>query len=94
MSERQLQLAAYDVREPSRLSTALHLVCRYATGRQKTVHEIFLTLAEKIGLATPHAITHQTTEKLSIRTYPPKKTQNALKQQNGVNNVSAERNQH
>ena len=94
MSERQLHHAAYDVREPSRLAAALQLVRAYATGGQKSVYEIFLTLAEKIGLATPHAITHQTTEKLSIRTYPPKKTQNALKQQNGVNIVSAGRIQH
>lgn len=94
MSERQLHLAAYDVREPSRLAAALQLVRAYATGGQKSVYEIFLTLAEIIGLATPHAINHQTTEKLFIGTYSPEKIQNSFNQQNGVNIVSAGRNQH
>jgi len=50
MPQRQLHLAAYDVREPSRLAAALQLVRAYATGGQKSVHEIFLTLAEKSAL--------------------------------------------
>lgn len=50
MSERQLHLAAYDVREPSRLAAALQLVRAYATGGQKSVHEIFLTMGEKTAL--------------------------------------------
>jgi len=47
MPHRQLYLAAYDVREPTRLANALQLVREYATGGQKSVHEIFLTPAER-----------------------------------------------
>lgn len=50
MPNRNLHIAAYDVREPSRLASALHLVRSYATGGQKSVHELFLTLAEKLAL--------------------------------------------
>jgi CRISPR-associated protein Cas2 len=50
MPNRNLHIAAYDVREPSRLTAALHLVRSYATGGQKSVHELFLTLAEKLAL--------------------------------------------
>lgn len=47
MTQRNLYLAAYDVAHPNRLRAALHLVRAYATGGQKSVHEIFLTPAEK-----------------------------------------------
>ena len=50
MAHRQLYLAAYDVREPGRLARALRLVREYATGGQKSVHEIFLTPAERHAL--------------------------------------------
>ena len=46
MPQRQLHLACYDVAEPSRLIAALKLARRYATGGQKSVHELFLTEAE------------------------------------------------
>ncbi len=45
--QRQLHLVAYDVSEPRRLRAALHLTRRYATGGQKSVHECWLTAAEK-----------------------------------------------
>ncbi|AGA33155.1 CRISPR-associated protein Cas2 [Thioalkalivibrio nitratireducens DSM 14787] len=47
MSERDFFLAAYDVSRPSRLAAALKLVRAYATGGQKSVHEVFLTPAER-----------------------------------------------
>lgn len=47
MAERDLYLAAYDVADPKRLRASLELVKAYATGGQKSVYEIFLTIAEK-----------------------------------------------
>lgn len=47
MTDRNLYLAAYDVSRPRRLAAALDLVRGFATGGQKSVHEIWLTLAEK-----------------------------------------------
>ncbi len=50
MTQRDLYLAAYDISSPRRLRAALHLVRAYATGGQKSVHECFLTVAERGGL--------------------------------------------
>lgn len=47
MPSRHLYLAAYDVSDPSRLARALHLVRAYASGGQKSVHEVHLTPAER-----------------------------------------------
>lgn len=47
MPQRDLYLAAYDISEPRRLSAALKLTRAYATGGQKSVHELFLTPAER-----------------------------------------------
>lgn len=47
MSQRDLYLAAYDVSDDSRRSAALGLVRGYATGGQKSVHEVFLTPGER-----------------------------------------------
>lgn len=47
MSHRDLHLACYDVAEPRRLTAALKLARRYATGGQKSAHELFLTPAER-----------------------------------------------
>ena len=47
MTQRDFFLAAYDVAAPRRLRAALALVRGYATGGQKSVHEIFLTVAER-----------------------------------------------
>jgi len=47
MPHRDLYIAAYDVRDPKRLRHALYAVRGYATGGQKSVHECFLTAAEK-----------------------------------------------
>lgn len=50
MPHRDLHLACYDVAEAWRLAAALKLVRRYATGGQKSAHELFLTPAERDAL--------------------------------------------
>lgn len=50
MPDRDLYLAAYDISNGQRLTKALRAVRTYATGGQKSVHEIYLTAAEKIDL--------------------------------------------
>lgn len=50
MTQRFLHLACYDVAEPRRLIAALKLTRTYATGGQKSVHEVYLTPAERTGL--------------------------------------------
>ena len=50
MKQRQLYLAAYDVACPKRLVAALKILRAYATGGQKSVHEIYLTAAERTAL--------------------------------------------
>ena len=47
MSQRTLYLAAYDVSDEGRLKAALHCVRAFATGGQKSVHEVWLTFVEK-----------------------------------------------
>lgn len=44
---RTLYLAAYDISDDGRLRAALHCVRAYATGGQKSVHEVWLTAKEK-----------------------------------------------
>jgi CRISPR-associated protein Cas2 len=47
MTERTLYIAAYDVSDDGRLRDALKVLKGYASGRQKSVFECFLTEAEK-----------------------------------------------
>lgn len=47
MAPRNFYLAAYDVSEPNRLKAALALVRGYASGGQKSVHEVFLSPHER-----------------------------------------------
>lgn len=47
MKNRQLFIAAYDIRDNKRLRTALRVLRGYASGGQKSVFECFLTPAEK-----------------------------------------------
>jgi len=47
MSHRPLYIAAYDIRHPTRLRRALHLLKEQASGRQKSVFELFLDQEEK-----------------------------------------------
>jgi len=50
MPQRQLHIAAYDVRHPKRLRRALWVLKQYAAGRQKSVFECFLTPLERVRL--------------------------------------------
>jgi CRISPR-associated protein Cas2 len=50
LTDRDLYLAAYDVAAPRRLRAALDLVRGYATGGQYSVHECWLTPAERAQL--------------------------------------------
>lgn len=50
MTTRHLHLACYDIAEPRRLAAALKLARAYATGGQKSAHELFLTPSERDGL--------------------------------------------
>lgn len=47
MTQRILHLAAYDIADDGRLRDALKLLKGYASGRQKSVFECFLTPAER-----------------------------------------------
>lgn len=47
---RHLHLACYDVSEPERLLAALRLTRAYATGGQKSVHELYLSPSERTHL--------------------------------------------
>lgn len=47
---RQLYLAAYDIQSARRRAAALKRVRAHATGGQKSVHEVWLTFAEKQAL--------------------------------------------
>ena len=50
MTVRTLHLACYDIAEPRRQAAALKLARAYATGGQKSAHELLLTPAERDGL--------------------------------------------
>lgn len=50
MPDRDLYLAAYDVRDTRRLRASLELVRGYATGGQKSAYECFLTQSEHSAL--------------------------------------------
>jgi CRISPR-associated protein Cas2 len=50
MPQRHLFIAAYDVSDAQRLRDALKVLKGYASGRQKSVFECFLTPAERRAL--------------------------------------------
>ncbi len=47
MKDRVLYIAAYDISCPKRLRRALHILKSYASGRQKSVFEVYLDKQEK-----------------------------------------------
>ena len=47
MTQRTLHIAAYDISDDRRLRDALRILKGYASGRQKSVFECFLSEAEK-----------------------------------------------
>ena len=50
MTKRVLHIAAYDISDAGRLRAALKLLKGYASGRQKSVFECFLTEGERLEL--------------------------------------------
>ena len=50
MTQRALYIAAYDISSDTRLRDALRVLKGYASGRQKSVFECFLTEGEKRAL--------------------------------------------
>ena len=52
MPQRRLHIAAYDVSDDRRLREALKALKGYASGRQKSVFECFLTAAEGRALVS------------------------------------------
>ena len=57
MTQRTLYIAAYDISDDARLRDALKVLKGYASGRQKSVFECFLTPAErKILLSQVRAV--------------------------------------
>lgn len=56
MAQRDLYLAAYDISEPRRLNAALKRTRAYATGGQKSVHELFLTPVERQKLVADMSV--------------------------------------
>ncbi len=52
MKKRNLYIAAYDITHPSRLRDGLQVLRDYASGRQKSVFECFLSEGEKRVLLT------------------------------------------
>ncbi len=50
MTQRHLYIAAYDISSDVRLRDALRVLKGYASGRQKSVFECFLTPAERAAL--------------------------------------------
>jgi CRISPR-associated protein Cas2 len=47
MTQRALHIAAYDISDDGRLRDALKILKGYASGRQKSVFECFLTASER-----------------------------------------------
>lgn len=79
MPTRILHLACYDVAEPRRLSAALKLARRYATGGQKSAHELFLTPAERDTLvADMRALLQTATDRFLLLRLDPRSRQYSL----------------
>jgi CRISPR-associated protein Cas2 len=73
MTERDLYLAAYDVAHPRRLRAALDLVRGYATGGQYSVHECWLTPAERAQLLADAAhVLDETEDRLLLLRLDPR----------------------
>ena len=79
MHNRNFYLAAYDVAEPRRLAAALHIVRGYATGGQKSVHEIFLSPAERHELLHELSlILHETEDRFLLLRLDPRASYHAI----------------
>jgi CRISPR-associated protein Cas2 len=73
MPQRDLHLAAYDITDTRSLSAALKLMRAYATGGQKSVHELFLTPAERAQLvANMDALIDKSTDRFLLLRLDPR----------------------
>lgn len=72
MLKRDLYLACYDMAQPRRLNAALRLARAYATGGQKSVHEMYLKPAERAQLIEDMSVLlqHDTDRFLLVRLDP------------------------
>ena len=72
MLKRDLYLACYDVAQPRRLRAALTLARAYSTGGQKSVHEMYLTPAERTQFIEDMSVLlqHDTDRFLLVRLDP------------------------
>jgi len=79
VTARDLYLVAYDVSDPDRLRAALALARAYATGGQKSVHECFMTPAERGDLIHDFAaILDEATDRLLVLRLDPRSRTYAL----------------
>lgn len=79
MKSRNLYLIAYDIAHPRRLKAALKVVREFATGGQKSVHECWLSAAEKGDLiATLNLIIDEEEDSLLIVRLDPRQTPHTL----------------
>ncbi|MCC7414050.1 MAG: CRISPR-associated endonuclease Cas2 [Gammaproteobacteria bacterium] len=79
MSERDLYLLAYDVTDDRRLRVSLALARQYATGGQKSVHECFMTSAERGDLLHDYGLVlNERTDRLLLLRLDPRSRTYAL----------------
>jgi len=79
MTKRGLHLLAYDVSEDGRLREALKIARTHATGGQLSVHECFLTAAEKNGVLRQYKeLLDPATDRLLILRLDPRSRTYAL----------------
>ena len=79
MTDRQLYLAAYDIRCPGRLKAIMDIVRAYATGGQKSVYECFLTPVERAELlASVAQVMDESTDRFFIVRLDPRMPVRAL----------------
>lgn len=75
MKKRNLYLIAYDIRVPKRLKAALKATRQYATGGQKSVHECWMSDAERGDLlATLAMIINESEDSLICIHLDPRQT--------------------
>lgn len=71
-SSRNLYLAAYDISDDRRRVGALKLLRAYATGGQKSVHEVWLTPADKRKVLADMAFILDTEDRFMLLRLDPR----------------------
>jgi CRISPR-associated protein Cas2 len=75
---RHLYLAAYDIRCDRRRAAALKRLRGHATGGQKSVHEVWLTSSEKVGLLADMPALLAETDRFCLLRLDPRSRSHAL----------------